>query len=91
MLRDLWGQAYEAMVYNRRRTAITIVGMAWGIATVVLLLAYGAGFWTEATLAEHQRTETRVVSPTSTISPFEMHRKVKPHNLSVQYMQGDFN
>lgn len=44
MLRDLWGQAYEAMVYNRRRTAITIVGMAWGIATVVLLLAYGAGF-----------------------------------------------
>jgi putative ABC transport system permease protein len=44
MLRDLWGQAYEAMVYNRRRTTITIIGMAWGIATVVLLLAYGAGF-----------------------------------------------
>jgi putative ABC transport system permease protein len=44
MLRDLWGQAYEAMVHNRRRTAITVVGMAWGIATVVLLLAYGAGF-----------------------------------------------
>jgi putative ABC transport system permease protein len=32
------------MLYNRRRTAITMVGMAWGIATVVLLLAYGAGF-----------------------------------------------
>jgi putative ABC transport system permease protein len=44
MLRDIWGQAWEAMIYNRRRTAITIVGMAWGIATVVLLLAYGAGF-----------------------------------------------
>src|ERR1700744_6013105 len=44
MLRDLWGQAYGAMIYNRRRTTITIVGMAWGIATVVLLLAYGAGF-----------------------------------------------
>jgi putative ABC transport system permease protein len=44
MLSDLWAQAYEAMVYNRRRTTITIVGMAWGIATVVLLLAYGAGF-----------------------------------------------
>jgi putative ABC transport system permease protein len=44
MLRDIWGQAWEAMVYNRRRTAITIMGMAWGIATVVLLLAYGAGF-----------------------------------------------
>ena len=44
MLRDIWGQAWEAMVYNRRRTFITIGGMAWGIATVVLLLAYGAGF-----------------------------------------------
>src|SRR5579871_2879483 len=44
MLRDIWSQAWEAMVYNRRRTAITMIGMAWGIATVVLLLAYGAGF-----------------------------------------------
>src|SRR5260370_30155990 len=32
------------MKHNRRRTMITVVGMAWGIATVVLLLAYGAGF-----------------------------------------------
>jgi putative ABC transport system permease protein len=44
MFKDILGQAWEAMVYNRRRTTITIVGMAWGIATVVLLLAYGAGF-----------------------------------------------
>ncbi len=44
MFRDIWGQAWEAMIYNRRRTAITMIGMAWGIATVVLLLAYGAGF-----------------------------------------------
>jgi putative ABC transport system permease protein len=44
MLRDIWSQAWEAMLYNRRRTAITMIGMAWGIATVVLLLAYGAGF-----------------------------------------------
>jgi putative ABC transport system permease protein len=44
MLKDILGQAWDAMVYNRRRTMITIIGMAWGIATVVLLLAYGAGF-----------------------------------------------
>src|SRR6185437_13524545 len=44
MLIDLLKQAYEAMQYNRRRTIITVAGMAWGIATVVLLLAYGAGF-----------------------------------------------
>src|ERR1700743_3605302 len=44
MFKDILNQAWGAMVYNRRRTAITIIGMAWGIATVVLLLAYGAGF-----------------------------------------------
>jgi putative ABC transport system permease protein len=44
MFKDILGQAWEAMVYNRRRTTITMIGMAWGIATVVLLLAYGAGF-----------------------------------------------
>ena len=44
MFKDILGQAWEAMLFNRRRTMITMVGMAWGIATVVLLLAYGAGF-----------------------------------------------
>lgn len=44
MLKDILAQAWEAMLYNRRRTMITMIGMAWGIATVVLLLAYGAGF-----------------------------------------------
>jgi putative ABC transport system permease protein len=44
MLRDVFGQAVSAMRHNLRRTSITVIGMAWGIATVVLLLAYGAGF-----------------------------------------------
>jgi putative ABC transport system permease protein len=44
MLRDLLQEAYGAMRHNRRRTALTMLGMAWGIATVVLLLAYGNGF-----------------------------------------------
>jgi len=44
MMKDLISQAYGAMRHNRRRTALTMLGMAWGIATVVLLLAYGAGF-----------------------------------------------
>jgi len=44
MLRDLLTESVDAMRYNRRRTALTMLGMAWGIATVVLLLAYGSGF-----------------------------------------------
>jgi putative ABC transport system permease protein len=44
MTRDLLQEAYNAMRYNRRRTALTMLGMAWGIATVCMLLAYGDGF-----------------------------------------------
>jgi putative ABC transport system permease protein len=44
MKRDLLQQAFSAMRFNARRTVLTMLGMAWGIATVVLLLAYGDGF-----------------------------------------------
>src|SRR5437879_13357817 len=44
MMRDLLNESYNAMRHNRRRTALTMLGMAWGIATVVMLLAYGDGF-----------------------------------------------
>jgi putative ABC transport system permease protein len=44
MTRDLLKEALGAMRHNRRRTALTMLGMAWGIATVVILLAFGSGF-----------------------------------------------
>lgn len=44
MITALATQAYDALRHNRRRTLLTMLGMAWGIATVVLLLAYGTGF-----------------------------------------------
>src|ERR1700727_2043763 len=44
MLADLGSQAFNALRHNRRRSVLAMLGMAWGIATVVLLLAYGAGF-----------------------------------------------
>ena len=44
MIQNLLQQAYGALKHNRRRSFLTMLGMAWGIATVVLLLAYGAGF-----------------------------------------------
>jgi hypothetical protein len=61
------------------------------IVVATAIPAFGAGFWTESTLAKHQRTETRVVGTPSTISPSELHRKVKPADLPVQYVEGDFN
>ncbi len=44
MINDIGKQAYGALRHNRRRSMLTMLGMAWGIATVVLLLAYGSGF-----------------------------------------------
>ena len=44
MSRDIFIQAYGAMRHDLRKTVLTMLGMAWGIATVVLLLAYGEGF-----------------------------------------------
>jgi putative ABC transport system permease protein len=44
MVGDLLNEAYGAMRHNRRRTTLTMLGMAWGIATVVMLLSYGNGF-----------------------------------------------
>lgn len=43
-MRDLLQEAYGAMQHNRRRTTLTMLGMAWVIATVVVLLAFGSGF-----------------------------------------------
>lgn len=44
MIGQLGEQAFNALRHNRRRSLLTMLGMAWGIATVVLLLAYGTGF-----------------------------------------------
>lgn len=44
--KDVLSQAYGSLTHNRQRSALTMLGMAWGIATVVLLLAYGTGFST---------------------------------------------
>src|ERR1700757_1814092 len=43
---DVFSQAYGSLRHNRQRSAPTMLGMAWGVATVVLLLAYGTGFST---------------------------------------------
>ena len=42
--REILNEALQALRWNKRRSFLTLLGMAWGIATVVLLLAYGNGF-----------------------------------------------
>jgi hypothetical protein len=68
------------------------------IVVATAVLAFAAGIWAESTIASHHLAKANAVnapsdtSATSTrVSPYEMHLKVKPNDLPVQYMQGDFN
>ncbi len=63
-MRDILEEAFVALRYNRRRTMLTMLGMAWGIATVVLLLAYGNGFGAAiTTIFASFGTKTMIIVP----------------------------
>ena len=42
-LRQLIEQSWQALMRNRLRSVLTMLGIVWGLASVVLLLAYGKG------------------------------------------------
>ena len=44
LLGEVIQQAWAALVTHRFRAGLTMLGIAWGIVTVVVLLAYGNGF-----------------------------------------------
>jgi hypothetical protein len=58
------------------------------IATAIA--SFGAGVWTQGKLARAPVTATEATNA-STISPFEIKLTMKPRDLPVQYVQGDFN
>jgi putative ABC transport system permease protein len=44
MLLQILDEAWAALSRNRTRSALTMLGIVWGIATVTLLIAYGGSF-----------------------------------------------
>ncbi len=44
LYREVIGQALSSLITHRFRASLTMLGIAWGIVTVVLLMAYGQGF-----------------------------------------------
>src|SRR5262249_58104265 len=44
VVREVILQAFIALINHRFRAAMTMLGISWGIVTVVLLMAYGDGF-----------------------------------------------
>jgi putative ABC transport system permease protein len=44
MIRHLFSEALNALNYYRMRSVLTMLSITWGVAALVLLLAYGQGF-----------------------------------------------
>jgi putative ABC transport system permease protein len=42
-LKELISQSWQALMRNRLRSVLTMLGIVWGLASVVILLAYGRG------------------------------------------------
>src|ERR1700719_5154478 len=42
-LKELITQGWQALMRDRMRSTLTMLGIVWGLASVVLLLAYGQG------------------------------------------------
>ena len=41
--KELISQGWQALMRNRLRSVLTMLGIVWGLASVVILLAYGQG------------------------------------------------
>ncbi len=41
--KELVGQSCTALLRNRMRSTLTMLGIGWGVVSVVLLLAFGEG------------------------------------------------
>jgi hypothetical protein len=59
------------------------------VVVATAIASFAAGMWTQGKIAV-PATATPATT-VSTISPFEMQLTVKPRDVPVQYMQGDFN
>ena len=44
MFREIWREALYGIARNRLRAGLSMLGISWGIVSVVVLLAYGNGF-----------------------------------------------
>ncbi|MCU1309419.1 MAG: hypothetical protein JWO20_544, partial [Candidatus Angelobacter sp.] len=41
LLKEVFAHSWESLQRNRLRSILTMLGIVWGLATVVLLLGYG--------------------------------------------------
>lgn len=49
--RTIFLESIRSLVYYRRRSIITVISLAWGVASFLILMSYGSGFETALTTA----------------------------------------
>ncbi|HWE53003.1 MAG TPA: ABC transporter permease [Bryobacteraceae bacterium] len=52
-VRSILAESWASLNFNRVRSSLTIVSLAWGVACFVILYAYGEGFGTAVTVSFH--------------------------------------
>ena len=43
-IQSIFSEAWEALKFNRQRSLLTVISLAWGVACFVILYSYGEGF-----------------------------------------------
>lgn len=43
-LKELFGQVFSSLLRNKLRSVLTMAGIAWGVASIVIIVAMGDGF-----------------------------------------------
>lgn len=83
--KNIFYQSLRSLSSNRLRSALTMLGVIWGTASVVFLLGWGKGF------VEVMRTETRAVGdgiimfwPRQALSETSGHRGARPVNFELK-------
>jgi putative ABC transport system permease protein len=61
MIRHLFSEALNALAHYRLRSALTMLSITWGVASLMLLLSYGQGFERALLKAFHQIGKDLVV------------------------------
>jgi putative ABC transport system permease protein len=62
IFRDVLAEAMNALLKNRTRSLLTMLGIVWGIASVTLLIAYGSSFRAILVMAFDSFGKTAVVA-----------------------------
>lgn len=62
MIQDVFSEAMSALLKNRTRSLLTMLGIVWGIASVTLLIAYGSSFRSVLVTAFESFGKTAVVA-----------------------------